>query len=236
MSEAPKGPRGARTASQNEVPPTRPAPTAQKSPPAPAPGRTVSNPGLPRTTSQEAFRAISAARMQPIKETTSAPLSARLKETATDTALNVVGILRDLWTDFRNSDQFFKYKAFIVAAWLVLSGAGFVVACPPSTGPSNNIGARIVRGKVLDSTVISVVNDSDDPWEDVVVVVNGVYSSSVPRVPPRDQVPDNRFTVDTKKLRDANNKPPPDSLEIQELYVRTSEGRADLIRHGHDVD
>lgn len=176
--------------------------------------------------------------MQPLKTAAgpATPLGSRLKEGAADAALNIAGILRDLWADFRASDQFFKYKALILAVWLALSGAGFFVACPGSGGPTNTIGARLVKGKVLDSTVISVINESEDAWEDVVVVVNRTYSSSVAHVPGREQDPDNRFTVDTKKLRDPNNKAAPDALFISDLYVRTAEGRADLIQNGESVE
>lgn len=201
------------------------------------PPRTVSNPGTtPRTTSGEAFKVMSAQRMAPLSQPGEAhgPLSSRLKEGAADTALNVVGILRDLWDDFRSSDQFFKYKALILATWILLSGAGFVVACPPSGGPSNNIGARLVTTKVLDTPVFMIVNESGEAWEDVVVVVNNQYRAAVARV--SHEHPDNNLTLEPKKLLGAQGQPAPSDLRVTNLQVRTSEGKADLIVGGQNVE
>ena len=191
----------------------------------------------PRTTSGEAFRVQSAQRMQPLKEVAQpqGPISARLKEGAADTALNVVGILRDLWDDFRSSDQFFKFKALILAVWVVLSAGGFMVACPGGEGPSNTIGARLRRSMVLDSTVITLFNDSGEPWQDVVVEVNGKYRAAVSRV--SAEYPDNTLTLESKKLLGDKGEPAPGDLlnRISKLRVRTSDGHADLVVDGKDV-
>jgi hypothetical protein len=162
-----------------------------------------------------------------------APVAAAVREGAAEAALNVVGVLRDLWADFRRSDRWFKYKAAIVGAWLLVSIAGVGVACPGSFG-GNTLGARLVRSQVLDTPVFMIVNESGDAWEDVIVVVNDRYRAAVPRVSPDH--PDNNFTLETRKLLGEGGAPAPADLEVTKLQVRTSRGRADLIVDGREVE
>jgi hypothetical protein len=162
------------------------------------------------------------------------PVGAAVRDGATEAALNVAGVLRDLWADFRGSEKWFKYKAAILGAWLLLSAAGFAVACPGELGPKNNIGARLVRTHVLDTPVFMIVNDSGEPWEDVVVVVNDTYQASVRRV--SADHPDNNLTLEPRKLLGEGGAPAPGDLEVTKLQVRTSEGRADLIVDGRAVE
>jgi hypothetical protein len=89
--------------------------------------------------------------------------------------------------DFRNSDRFFKYKAAVVATWFVLSSTSIGVAC--SGGESTNaLGARLVIAGDAREPIFMVKNDSERPWQDVEVVVNGVVrylqciTSTVPPV------------------------------------------------------
>ncbi|MGA9524430.1 MAG: hypothetical protein WBV82_23445 [Myxococcaceae bacterium] len=176
-------------------------------------------------------KAVSAARQAPLpKEAPQGPLSARLKEGASESALNVAGLLRDLWDDFRNSDRYFKYKALVLGTWLLLSSAGVFVACPGSTGPENTIGARLTLVKVVDDEVITLFNESGDDWEEVMVVVNKRYGAAVPRV--SHAAPENTFTVDRRKLLGDQGQPAPADLRITDIEVRTSDGRATLMADG----
>lgn len=201
-------------------------------PPAQGPS---SSGAAPRSSSGERLRAVSAARMQPIKAAPlpQGPLSARLKDGAADTALNVFGILRDLVDDFRSSDQFFKYKALIVVAWLALSGATLFVACPGGQGPQNNIGARLVTSRVADTPVFMIVNDSGEEWTDVTVVVNNSFRAAVARV--GGAPPDNNLTLEPKKLLGEAGKPAPADLKVMSLVVRTADGEAQLVHNGQNV-
>src|SRR4051794_20456547 len=114
-------------------------PAKPKSPPASgtAPPRTPTNP--------EAFKAMSAARMAGIKQAeTPKTFGGKLKALGADVALNTWAVLKQLGQDFRKSDRFFKYKAGVVVAWLLLSVTGFVVACPgSSTGARNSLDAKL---------------------------------------------------------------------------------------------
>jgi hypothetical protein len=157
-----------------------------------------------------------------------------VREGATDAALNVVGVLRDLWGDFRRSDRWFKYKAAIVGAWLLLSAAGIVVALPGGFGGHNTLHARLVRTHVLDTPVFMIVNESGKPWEDVVVVVNDTYQAAVRRV--SADHPDNNLTLEPRKLLGEGGAPAPADLEVTKLQVRTSRGHADLILDGREVE
>ena len=162
-----------------------------------------------------------------------AAVGTAVREGATDAALNVLGVLRDLWGDFRRSERWFKYKAAIVGAWLVLSAAGVIVAMPGGVG-ANRIGARLVRTQVLDTPVFMIVNESGKPWEDVVVVVNDTYQAAVRRV--SADSPDNNLTLEPRKLLGEGGEPAPADLEVTKLQVRTSRGRADLIVDGRQVE
>jgi hypothetical protein len=189
---------------------------------APKPPRTISNPGT--------LKAVSAARAAPLPDANDAVLTERLAKGATNTALNTWGSLRDLWADFRSQDRFFKYKAAVVALWLALSGTGVWVACPAGSTPGNVIGARLVRTQVLDSPVLMIVNESGKPWKDVVVVVNQSFRAAVARV--GDDPPENNLTLDPKKLLGEGGKQAPSDLRIRDLEVRTSSGRAVLLKDG----
>lgn len=182
------------------------------------PRRTISNPG--------ALKAVSAARQKPL------PVEVKLtkemvKEKAADTALNALGILRDAWADFRASSRFFKYKAGIIAGWLFLSVGSIFVACPSARGPSNELGAHLVTTEVEGRVAISVRNESDEPWKQILVVVNGEYRAAHPPVEPGGML-----TVTPKLLATAEGKPAPADLRVMDLEIHTSEGKAHLVRGG----
>src|SRR5215831_15695921 len=98
-----------------------------------------------------AGRTVSATRSDPLPlDKDGLPLQTRLRSGAESTALNVVAILRETWEDFRNADRYFKYKAWILLGWAVLSLTGVFVACPaapPILGPSTSLGARLIMGE-----------------------------------------------------------------------------------------
>jgi hypothetical protein len=207
------------------------------------PRRTASGSALPvvseespprrATTDPGALRVVTAARAEPLQPAPEGKVSARLKENAADTALNVVAILRDTWDDFRNSDRFFKYKALILGVWLALSLAAIVVAWPEQTAPANRIGARLVTTRVTDTPVFMIVNESGSRWEDVVVVVNQRYRAAVAFV--SAETPENTLTLEPRRLLGENGQPAPTTLKVTELEVRTARGKAQLIQDGREL-
>src|SRR5689334_17321354 len=107
----------------------------------------------PRTSSSPgAMKAVSAARAKPLPSQARSITADALKSQATDTALNVFGLLRDTWEDFQNSERFFKYKAGIIGAWIVISAISIFLAVPD--GPvTNDIGAQVITTDVAGHAV-----------------------------------------------------------------------------------
>lgn len=193
-----------------------------------APPRTVTNPG--------GMRAMSAARAQPVAPA-GAPVPAaikeRVKEEASNAALNVIAILRETWEDFRNSDRYFKYKAGIIAIWIALSVATFVIArpgVPAGIEAENELSARLVVARSGERTVYMLQNESDMAWTNVVVTANGRYAARVEALPARKDL---AFTLD--KFLGPDGKPAPSSLVVRELVLKTDEGAAELIEDGEVV-
>jgi hypothetical protein len=156
------------------------------------------------------------------------PLQTRLRSGATSTALNVAAILRETWDDFRNADRYFKYKAFILAAWAALSLFGIGVACPtPSVHRDTSLGARLVVGDASERPALVLHNESDAAWQEVVVIVNGSFRTAIPHVEPHAFV-----TVTPKQLMGENGKLAPSDLRATDVELRTNKSSAVLLEHG----
>ncbi|MFZ5468066.1 MAG: hypothetical protein ACOZIN_01405 [Myxococcota bacterium] len=179
-------------------------------------GRTNSNPG--------ALKALSAARSSPLPPAQSSLTKERLKEGAADTALNALSILRDTWEDFRRADRYFKYKAGIIAGWVLLSTLSIGVACP---GGDSAEGATLVAVPNTSPTVWMVKNDGLTPWVDVVVVVNGTYRAAVSQLDANDGL-----TLSPKILVDSTGTQAPSSLVVRNLVLETADGRMTLMEDG----
>jgi hypothetical protein len=157
-----------------------------------------------------------------------ADVKQRLREGALDTVLNAASMLRDVWSDFRSSDRYFKFKALILGTWVVLTLSTFAVACPESLDARNRLGARLVLAGEETRPIYMLVNDSDDPWEDVIVVVNGKYRTAAGRVEPKGGT----LTLTPKQLKADNDAAVPPDLRIRDLQLRTSDGETFLMKEG----
>lgn len=180
--------------------------------------------GEPRSGS----KVVTAAREKPLPHEPRKLNRERLKAGAADTALNLLSILRQLWGDFLSSDRFFKYKAAIVASWLAVSLGTIFVACPQG-GAKNPLGARLIdhRSAIDGSLAISVRNQSEDTWRNVLLLVNGSYRAAQPAVEPGGIL-----TVTPRQLSTPSGDPAPLQLQAVEVELRTSEGHATLLRGG----
>ena len=168
----------------------------------------------------------SAARDAPLPdERASLPLQNRLKASAENSALNVMAMLRELLEDFRNQDRFFKYKALIIALWVGLSSTGMAVAWP--SGGAGSLGARIVVEYPGEHLIIIIKNDSNEPWHDATMLVNGLYQGSAPLVEPGE-----RFTMTPRQLMGKNGSLAPVDLRAEEVVLRTRHGKAVVLSHG----
>jgi hypothetical protein len=183
----------------------------------------VSNPSNPRIS----MKAVSAARAAPVRTGAGGPVSARLKGGAENAALNVVGMFRDTLTDFQRSDRFFKYKAFVIAGWLALSGTSIVIACPGSGGPHNTLSAKLVQAMDVGRPVLMISNTGTKDWTNVVVVVNGSYRAAVGKV-----TADNSVTLEPKNLLGEGGAAAPESLKVKDVVVQAKEGDAELLSNG----
>ncbi len=192
----------------------------EEHPPAPPkPARTISNPG--------ALKVVSAARAQPLAAPAKRIDSAVLKASAANTALNVAGLLRDTWSDFKRSDRFFKYKAIILASWVFLSFASIGVACPGTSEPGNDLDAHLTLAGDQDRPVYMIANEGKQGWVNVVVVMNGQFRKAVAQVPPGGNV-----TVTANQLTDAAGTAAPPNLHVRELSLETQDGAITLIEGG----
>lgn len=192
---------------------------------------TPSRPSSPST--PPAQRALSAERTTPLP---AAPAPAgsgaqarRLAGGAQEAALNLAGLLRDAVADFRRRDRFFKYKAAIVAAWVVLSVASVAVGWPRSALSAGRLGARLVLNTQVRPPIVMLLNEGREPWDDVTVIVNGRYRASPGRVQPGGSI-----TLTPKQLMGDNGVLAPSDLAIRDLALRTREGQVTLLEAGEE--
>ncbi len=143
---------------------------------------------------------------------------AAIKEGALDTLLNSVSILVEIAEDFRTSDRFFKYKAGVLVAWLVLSVTSVGVACGEAR-PTNDINAALVMGGEAGHPIYLVKNESVDPWQDVEVVVNGTYRATLAQM----EANGGSITLSPVVLFDSTGARAPADLVIADIVVSVSE-------------
>jgi hypothetical protein len=192
----------------------------------------ASPPAPPASVSHPDLRAVrSAARAQPLPAAPAPKKAAReqLKESATDIVLNSVSILGEVLEDFRTSDRFFKYKALVLTLWFALTVGAFGVACP-SDGPRNEIDARLVVSGDQANPIFMVKNESNRDWENVEIVVNGEYRSTLATM----EKMGGNVTLSPAVLFDANGKRAPSSLHITDitLIVRDPDATVVLLKNG----
>lgn len=195
------------------------------------PERASQPPGSTNPSSPPAQRALSAERTTPLP---AQPVPAgravqarRLAGGAQDAALNLAGLLRDALGDFRRRDRFFKYKAAILGLWLALSALSVAVAWPRAGLSAGRLGARLVLNTEVRPPIMMILNEGDEPWEDVTVVVNERYRASPGRVQPGGSL-----TLTPKQLLGDNGALAPADLAIRDLELRTSEGNVRLLEDG----
>lgn len=188
-------------------------PARPSAPPPPRPS--VSNPRLQAVQS--------AARAQPLAPEDRKITGQRLREGAADTVLNSFSILGEVVEDFKSSDRFFKYKAMVISIWLLLAVGSFGVACP-STGPSNDINAVLVVGNDGVQAVYMVKNESSEAWQDVEIIVNGQYRSTMSNMPAEG----GNATLSSAVLFDDKGKRAPNGLTITDIVVKVRDPEAEV--------
>ncbi len=97
------------------------------------------------------------------------PLAAahRVKDLARDLAQEVAD-------GYRKSSRPLRLKAAVVATWALLSLLTLWLVCPGSSGSANALGAVVaLADEAAGGRSVSVRNDSDEIWTDVVVTIEG---------------------------------------------------------------
>jgi hypothetical protein len=155
--------------------------------------------------------------------TDAAAAALRVKEGVKDLARGALGAAGDLASElahgYRRSTRYFKLRAAVIGAWALLAALTFWGACP-SSGPGNDLGARVRLERVaLMGTQVGVENDSDELWQDVVLTLDGGWRFEKKTVRPRD-----RLVVGVTQFRRGEEAPPPD-LEPRTLTVECDRGR-----------
>jgi hypothetical protein len=151
----------------------------------------------------------------------------RLLAKTVDAGLNLLGILRELYQGYQRSNTFFKYRVLVVASWAVLSLGGVAAAFHNGAAESNALGARMVVSSVADEPVYMIVNESNDAWQDVRLVVNERFSAAAIRVAPGGEL-----TIGIRKLIDETGRPAPENLHVDKMTLKTSDDSVDLVREG----
>lgn len=200
--------------------------TLPRTPTNPGMPRTPTNPGMPRTpTSPGMPRVMSAARAAPLDAKAEGPLGKRVASEASNVFLNALSILKEMAADFRQRDRFFKYKAGIVAGWVALSVASLAIACPGRSLETGDMDARLVLSDKLDRPSLTIWNESDEPWRDLTLIVNGQYRAAVAEVKPGEFV-----TITPKQLLGGNGATAPSDLHFDSLQMRSPSENADLTK------
>jgi hypothetical protein len=179
-------------------------------------------------------RVMSAARAAPLpkEQLSKAVIRERLKSESENVALNALALVKEKVEEFRQQDRFFKYKAFIVGGWLFLSVSTFGATCARGGNQTGDFGAKLVS--IPGRASISIMNKSEERWEDVLIVVQdnkgAEWRASVARVEPTKEV-----TISPKQLLGASGQAAPSDIVIRGVEMRTSEGRAVLLEDGRNL-
>jgi hypothetical protein len=189
---------------------------------------------MPRAVTNPGMKAISAARAAPAeKKGPQGAVRERLASEASNVFLNALSILKEMVQDFREQDRFFKYKAGIVGGWALMSVLSIIIACPGQGIETAEFGARITvlpnEDKPTANPSLTLTNTDDEPWENVIFLVNGKYQAIVPKIDAGGT-----YTLTPKNLLSSTGPMPSDERFIN-AEMRTNNGKAELVREGQPV-
>ncbi|MDC0707277.1 hypothetical protein POL68_02235 [Stigmatella sp. ncwal1] len=157
----------------------------------------------------------------------------RVASEASNVVLNAISLLKELVQDFREQDRFFKYKAGIVGGWVAISLVSLVIACPGRSIETTSLGARVTvlpnSERPTASPSLTVTNTDDEPWENVIFVVNGKYRATVEKIDAGGI-----FTLTPKSVLSPEGAMPSNERFIN-AEMRTNAGRSELVREGHPL-
>lgn len=196
---------------------------------------TGSRPALPSSPSSTTNpRVMSAARTAPLpKEQQQGAIGDRLKSEGANVALNALSVAKEMVQDFRQQDRFFKYKAFIVAGWVLVSAATVGITCGRGVKTMGEFGARLVMPQVGHAS-LTLINNSRSPWRKVVVLVTddrgAEWQAYMKEINPGQDV-----TITPKQLLGSNGQAAPADIGIRGVQLDTSDGKARLMENGQNL-
>ena len=195
------------------------------------PRRTGSSPALPSGSSSTTNpRVMSAARSAPLPKEQQGAIGERLKSEGANVALNALSVVKEMVADFRQQDRFFKYKAFIVGGWLLLSFATLSTTCARGVKETGEFGAKLVYFPERSS--VTIMNQSQDVWRDVTIIITDSQGAEW-RASVEDVAPAQNLTVTPKQLLGKGGKTAPSNgMLVRRLEMRTAEGKALLQDNG----
>jgi hypothetical protein len=155
-------------------------------------------------------------------------VAAVIKNAAEDQALNAVAVVKEGYKGFLKTNRYFKLKAAIVAVWGVFAVLGLAITFR-DTGEraEERLGARLKMNSDPDHPAFMFVNDSDSPWQNVMVIINDQYRTTVVRVDPGTD-----FTVTPKQLAGKEGAPAPPNLHATDIVLKSKHGEAVLMKGG----
>ncbi len=132
----------------------------------------------------------------------------------------LLAALRGAIEGFRRQDRYFKMRAGIVGAWMLLTVVSLWTACPPS-GAANPLGAdvRVLRDSLVGGEQLLVRNESDEIWTEVKLLLDGAWSYEHKTLRPHDQLV---LSLD-KFAREG--QPAPGDLKPRTLTIDCDQGR-----------
>ncbi len=130
--------------------------------------------------------------------------------------------------DFKESNRYFKIKVWLVAGYAAIGLITAVVFIPP--GELNEIGAevRMSRMEVIGGRYFLVANHSSNTWKKIQLTLNGLYTTSWPRLRPGK-----KKAYFINRFKDKQGHPPDAGVQAQKLRIDCSQGsfERDYARH-----
>lgn len=163
---------------------------------------------------------VTAERPEPLPEPPR-PLRERIRDGAGELTFRARRAFEEAVEDLRRRDRFFRYKAAIVAAWVLLSLVGIRVATfGPDDPASNRIGAYVALTRTSLGWGLLLHNRSDEPWTEVRVEIPGGWVHERERIEP-----DEKVVLGAGQFR-REGRPAPAELTIEKVRIRTDQGSA----------
>ncbi len=145
----------------------------------------------------------------------------RAKTAAVDSARWLHDEAGRLWADYRKQSKFFKWRAWIVVAFSLVTIFSVAMATRPQW--SNGIQAQVIAtAGDLGGLNIYVENNSTEAWTHVVLVLDGAYRFKQDKVAPTSRsMP---FVVNTTQFAKANAETPGPGYRPRTLEVECDQG------------